>query len=55
MSVSVLFMLIGYIIWGVSEEDRVGYSFILSVIGAICTLATGIVSLIQMKRASIIC
>lgn len=50
---AVLFMLIGFIIFG-AKEDNLNWSYAFCVIGSIFCLVGGILSVVQMKQSSVI-
>jgi len=51
--VSVLFMVIGFAIYGSKLEDSVSWSFAITVISAILTLVAGILSIVQMRQSGV--
>jgi len=50
---SVLFMLIGFCIFGDAYEKNVSWSFAVSVIAGILTLIAGILGIVQMRTAGV--
>jgi hypothetical protein len=50
---AVLFMLIGFIIFGAEHKMNLNWSFAFCVIGAILCCAAGVLSLVHMKQSSV--
>jgi ABC-type Na+ efflux pump permease subunit len=50
---TVIFMLIGFIIYGVKVENNIHWSFALCVIGCVFTLVGGILSFIQLRSSGV--
>ncbi|XP_013392856.1 uncharacterized protein LOC106160735 [Lingula anatina] len=50
---SVIFMLIGFIIWGIKQESDVDFSFGITVVASILCLIAGILSLVQMRKSGL--